>query len=169
METSTTLNVAIWKRVVFHDQLWLVCLTFFLRYAFELVWMQGRDCISHGVYEISPCQQGHFYPSRGCTSSDCMMSTSSCQLHSLEGFNNPAPVGLVEKNRLSFIQDGFDNPTTKGGGILSMNCSFLRISDPSKSILEKYKLDLRPPSISGKFKGLRGDSPGGDSYWMGGG
>ena len=49
-----------------------------------------------------------------------------------------------------------------------MNSSFLQIRDPSKSILEKYKLDLRPPSISGK-KGLRGDSPGGDSYWMGGG
>ena len=80
-------------------------------------------------------------------------------------------LGWLKKSRLSFIQYGFDNPTTKGGGIFFVTyeqLENLQISDPSKSILEKYKLDLRPPSMSGKKTRFKRDSPGCDCYWMGG-
>ena len=57
METSTTVNVALGKWLFSMTSFGLpVGMFVFFRYAFEPIWMQGRDCISHGVYEISPCQ-----------------------------------------------------------------------------------------------------------------
>lgn len=168
METSTTLNVALWKRVVFHGQLWLVCLIFFWDMPLSL--FRCKDVIayltestkSHRVNRVTSTLAG-----------DAQVQIAWCQHHHvnftlLMVLIIPRQLGWLKKTGVPYPIRKLDNPTTKCGGLI---VTYEQLVSPNQWPLQihfgKVQIGSTPTKYQWQIKGLRGDSPGGDCYWMG--
>ena len=162
------------RRLVFHDQLWFT--SGYVWSFYEICLWAHLDARTWLHISRIPTKSHRVNRVTSTLAGEAKVQTVWCQHHHVNFtlwrvLIILRQLGWLEKTRFPFsntLQYGFDNPTTKGGGVFC-----LRIGRFSKSVTPpnpfwKSTNRIYAHQASVANKRFKRDSPTGDCYWMGG-